>query len=283
MTDSSPRTVVGANGRKLQLASGDPWPLPFRGSRYAIKQVGRFIRAVWEWQDLQLPSENYPSRVCRLMAEAGKNRGSVCVTSHRDMITKVPTDSGGWKPIYLGTYEDDFRFPQVDNDPKNLTPGMLWPGLPFHHGDVWTISPREMEGQLMWKHYSTYFGSVQRYPQLVNRYKSIRFTGGRLHFTEHGHVWMNLPDEDITDAVADEFRTLQGQQVDRLAREGRGAILQLVAARLEATRCRPVYLGRVTDFDGGESPWTYFTTLASRVLGAGGEATLDGGDLDEAD
>lgn len=281
MTDDAPRTLFGANGKKIEIRPGSAWPLPFRGSRYSVKQVGKYIRAVWEWQDLQVVSDNYPARVHKLLISAGKPRGSVCVTAHGDIITKIPTKSGNWTPVYLGRYEDDFVFSHVENNPKNLKTGMLWTGFPFHHGDIWTISPRETGGQLMWKYLSTYLGSIQRYPNLIKKYKSIRFTGGRLHFTEHGHVWMNLPDSDVSDGFVDEFHELQARQLEDLASGGRGVILQLVAARLQATDCRPVYLGRVAEFENAESPWTYFTTLSARGFGAGGEAAVDGGDLDE--
>jgi hypothetical protein len=279
VSDSSPRKVVGVDGTVCEISPGDPWPLPYRGSRYTIKEEEGKVTGVWHWQDLSLTTSNVPTRLHQLMVKAGKQSGSLCVTAHRAVITKVPDGNGAWTPIYLGEYQNDFVFPKVNNDPHGLEPGSHWTGLPFHHGDKWSISPRDRTGQLLWKHSGFYFGSIQRFPNLWKRYVSIRFLGGIVYFNEHGHVWMNLPDDQVGDDYIEPFRRLQAAQVDALAKRGDGAILSLIAARIEATKCRPVYLGRISDFDDGTAPWTQFNSLGARTFGKGSEAVVDGADF----
>jgi hypothetical protein len=284
MTAKPSRKVVGADRELVELAPLDIWPLPYRGSRYTIKEVGGTIRAVWEWQEFALASSNYPKRVHQLMREAGKPRGSLVVTAHGDLITKIPTDDGQWKPLYLGEYQDDFKFDQVDNNPSGLQMGEHWTGFPFHHGERWTISPRDERGELMWKYVSHWFPSTELFPDLALLYRRIRFTGGRLYFTEHGHVWMNIRDDELSDFYLDDFRSLQSEQLDRLSETHRDVVLKLIAARLANLQVRPIYLGHVDKLCRGEAPWTAFPRIAAGSFGhRGDEPALDDGDIEGKD
>src|SRR3990172_5201252 len=108
MTSKPAVEVVGSEGKSLQLMSGQRWPLPYRGSRYSVRQVGRALRVVWRWQDVVVPSTNYPGEAIRALRGAQKPRGSFCITPHGLLISKVPVGGGGqWKPVFIGESADD--------------------------------------------------------------------------------------------------------------------------------------------------------------------------------
>src|SRR5437899_418511 len=126
-------TVIGFEGRALDVSPGETWPLPYRGARYSIRNVERHVRVVWQWQDQVVPSKNYPSETVRAMRAVGKPLGSFCVTSHGLVITKVPSENGrSWRAVYVGKFEDDLDFGELSLGPKRLRVGMYWTGFPFH-------------------------------------------------------------------------------------------------------------------------------------------------------
>jgi hypothetical protein len=271
-------TGVGAERAPVRLSPGDPWPLPYRGSRYSIREVNRFLKAVWASEDDILLTTTYPKQTVDALRKVSKPRGSFRITAHGAVITKVAKDGDGpWHAIYVGPYSNDLSFPSIELNPTGLKQGMHWTGLPFQHGEIWTVSPRPGASNILtWKHEGVTLGSTEPYPDLFRQYLSIRPRGGRVHFTEYGHVWMNLPDDEVSYAFRDEFRKIQSEQIDSLAKDGKTTILRLLQLRLIRTNCRPVYLGRTNDFDSGEAPWTLFTPFAVEKFGKGSEDAGDG-------
>lgn len=269
-------SVVGAGGHTIDLAPGEPWPLPYKGSRYTVRQVERRLHVIWWWQDMYAKAAHFAAETVKSLRLVNKPRGSFCVTSHGALVTKVPVGNGHWRPTFAGKFVGDIAFGQIDTNPKGLEMGVYWTGFPFHHGETWYVSARERaDDLLMWKHQGLRLGSTSRFPQLYKRYLDIRPRGGRLYITEHGHVWMNLPDDEVSDAYVKAFAGLQKAQVDQLISSGKGAILRLLKSRLAATGCRPVYLGHISEFDGGQAPWTFFTKEATKSFGLGSEGQFD--------
>jgi hypothetical protein len=86
---------------------------------------------------------------------------------------------------------------------------------------------------------------------------------------------MNLRDDQISDGYKDDFIRMQKDQVDQLVADNKGATLQLLKLRMQATACRPVYLGDVKDLDYGEAPWTFFKNSPATEFGKGSETTVD--------
>src|SRR2546428_5190482 len=278
---ADPSRVVGFEGQALDVSPGEIWPLPYRGARYSIRQVDRHIRVVWQWQDQVVPSMSYPRETVRAMRAVGKPLGSFCVTSHGLVITKVPSENGGsWKAVYVGKFEDDLDFGELSQSPRRLKVGMYWTGFPFHGGETWFVSPRPGANDFpMWKHGGIGFGSTQSFPELFRSYLSVRTVGGRFYITEHGQIWMNLRDDEVSDAYKDEFMQIQKDQVDQLVADNKGAVLQLLKLRIQATACRPVYLGNIRDFDQGEPPWTFFKRSPATKFGTGSESAVDDEDF----
>ena len=177
------------------------------------------------------------------------------------MITKVQRGGGTWwEPQYVGIYENDLVFPGIDNAPANLTRGMYWTGLPFMHGEYWRVSPNpRLRNRLEWKSRGHVFSSTRGYPELFSACLDLRPGGGRIYITESGCVWMNVPDGDINPDHRTRLRGLQRSQLEDLMEARAYATLRLLRERIEATRgCRPLYVGRLAEFDHGEPPWTAF-------------------------
>ncbi|MDE2663240.1 MAG: hypothetical protein OXI39_09610 [Gemmatimonadota bacterium] len=160
----------------------------------------------------------------------------------------------------MGIYEDDLVFPGIDNAPATLTRGMYWPGLPFMHGEYWRVSPNtQLRNRLEWKSRGHVFSSTRGYPDLVSACLDLRPGGGRIYITESGCVWMNVPDGDLNPDHRTQFRRLQRSQLEDLKEARASATLRLLRERIEATKgCRPLYVGRLSEFDHGEPPWTAF-------------------------
>jgi hypothetical protein len=269
--------VVGFEGKPVEVSPGETWPLPYRGARYSIRQVDQHLKVVWQWQDIVVPSVNYPNETLRAMRSVGKPRGSFCVTSHGLLLTKIPSDNGKkWRPVYVGRFHNDIDFGDLSRSHAHLKMGMYWTGFPFRSGETWFVSPRPGAKEIpMWKYQGIGFGATRRYPQMYRLYLSVRSVGGRFYITEQGQVWMNLRDDQISDGYKDDFIRMQKDQVDQLVADNKGATLQLLKLRMQATACRPVYLGDVKDLDYGEAPWTFFKNSPATEFGKGSETTVD--------
>ena len=88
----------------------------------------------------------------------------------------------------------------------------------------------------------------------------LRPNGGRIYLTESGVVWMNVPDGGVAPEHRERLQGLQRGHLNEIRSSGRHAALRLLRERIEATHTRPVYVGRIDEFDHGESPWTSFSS-----------------------
>lgn len=252
-----PIDVHCANGEIRSVRPNKPWPAPYRGSRYTLRRtyVG------WQRDPLRTRAEPFPRQLADSIRRLKRHNGSFRVTSHGAVITKVRgRGSTGWEPHYVGVYEDDLVFRGIDNDPITLTLGMYWTGLPFMHGECWRVSssPR-LKDHLEWASRGHVFSSTREYPELISACLDLRPRGGRIYITESGCVWMNVPDGSINPQHRIRMRDLQRDQVKALVKSRAYATLRLLRERIEATKgCRPLYLGRIAEFDHGEPPWTAF-------------------------
>lgn len=252
--------VIGSAGTSLRVKPGDPWPAPYRGSRYTV-QTGRGITLVgWKRDPLAVQARPFPSGLARYVRAVKGSNGSFRVTPHGAVITKVPVQGGSaWEPTYVGKYENDLQFDGIDNNPSNLQLGMYWTGLPFVHGEYWRFSANTQgNGLLQWRSMGWTHPSTSPYPELTDLCLDVRPNGGRIYFTESGCIWMNVPDNELAQKHFSRFTEIQRQQLQEMKQAGMRAALRLLFERIQATGCRPIYVGRVTSFDHGEPPWTAF-------------------------
>ncbi len=256
-----PISVLGANGEIRSVRPGEPWPAPYRGSRYTMRRGGGLTYVGWERDPLSVRAEPYPRQLADTVRAVKGHNGSFRVTPHGAVITKVLRGGGTWwEPQYVGIYDEDLVFPGIDNAPATLTRGMYWTGLPFMHGEYWRVSPNSrLRNRLEWKSRGYVFSSTRGYPELFLACLDLRPGGGRIYITESGCVWMNVPDGDINPDHRTRLRRLQRSQLEDLKEARAYATLRLLRERIEATKgCRPLYVGRLAEFDHGEPPWTAF-------------------------
>ena len=257
-----PIRVIGANGQLLPVSPGQAWPAPYRGSRYTV-QAGRGLpRVSWKHGQLEIHADPSPRALADAVRAVKGSHGSIRVTAHGAVITRVPVArQSRWEPRYVGVYTNDLLFPGIDTAPGPLEPGMYWTGFPFCHGEYWRISPSARSGRrLAWRSRGRTFRSTEEYPELIETCLDLRPSGGRIYMTESGSVWMNLPDGGVAPEHRERLQSLQRRHLDQLWSSGRHATLRLLHERIEATRTRPVYVGRIDAFDHGEPPWTSFSS-----------------------
>ena len=253
--------VQCANAEMRSVWPGEPWPAPYRGSRYTVRRRRGLTYVGWQRDPLSAKAEPYPRRFADSVRAVKGHNGSFRVTAHGAVITKVQRDGGSlWEPRYVGVYEGDLLFPGINNAPVELTRGMYWTGFPFMHGEYWRVSPHApSRNRLEWKSRGHVFSSTREFPGLIEACLELRPRGGRIYITESGCVWMNVPDGDLNPDLRTRLRSLQRDQLVELKEAGAYATLRLLRERIEATKgCRPLYVGRIREFDNGEPPWTAF-------------------------
>lgn len=280
MTTSLQRTptqVPLEGGEDVTIHPKDPWPSAYRGSEYSIirSRKHRQLVMAWQYDDLQLFMEP-PDGLVEILREVGKGdgKGSFRITAGQDVIVKVPADgyvhidrapvSSGWVPVYLGQLEGKPDVDEVNIDPPTpTTPEVaVWEGFPFNHGETWAISVYE---NLIWKweggSRSYRFKSAFDHSDLIQRYQDYRRTPGRLYVTEFGHIWVNIPPDEVPEANQATINKMYEEWRQQASSQGKSAILRLVQRRLEATGDGdssfghlPVHIGHVSQFDDGVLP-----------------------------
>lgn len=253
-----PMTVIAYNGARATVSPGDYWPLPYRGSGFTIRAHDGQDTVDWRLREFQTSAVSDTEEMVRAVRAVKGTHGSFRITAHGAVITKATRDGRTWRSYYVGRYDGDLDFEGIDLDPANLQPGMLWTGFPFENGEQWTVTESNGQEHLRWKYKGVPLFSTQPYEGLSRRYKNLRGRGGRLYFTETGHIWMNIVIEAAPHRVRDTLTRLWDRQLRQLAADGQNAFLRLLQYRLDEYRVFPVYLGRTSEFDHGEAPWTQF-------------------------
>lgn len=115
---------------------------------------------------------------------------------------------------------------------------------------------------MVWKWRDYRFESAFDHSELVAAYDAYRPTPGRLYVTEYGHVWVNVPYDDIMPEKQNEIRDAIAAWRDNAESKGDSTSLRLVNRRLVATSSTddpadghlPIHLGHLRQFDGGVVP-----------------------------
>lgn len=267
----------------LELNPGDPWPLPYRGSRYSVRNNGSGQVLCWKtpMSGARITCTNASKEIIETIKDGKRGAlGSFRITPHREVITKYhDDDTGKWPPIYLGKIEGLFEFGGFDLNPT-LETGMLWTGLMFNHGEPFSVWSRQgADDCLHWKFLGIHFRTVEAYPKFCRLYREIRPRGGRLYITECGHIWMNVPtliDLDVGNRWRQKIK--DSLEEARESFETNDILLSATHDRVVTTKTYPIYVGRVEDYGMTAPPRTYFKDAATRHFGRGGENADDGGE-----
>lgn len=261
-------------GKDVTLQPGRPWPSVYRGSKYSLVESRKHHRdKIVQWKHRNLQATAHPvDGLLDAMQAVGKSfdtgKGSFRVTAGGEVLTKVHADAyphaddaphaNGWIPVYLGKLTGGIGFTELNNNPV-VEPPTIWDGLPFKHGETWSVS---INDQLIWKQESFRFQSAFDHPELVETYQQFRQIAGRLYITEHGHIWINVPTKEVPDDRREEVLKIYEQWRERTEKNENDAALRLVTQRLSATSPdddpmnghMPLYIGHLSEFDDGLVP-----------------------------
>lgn len=274
MFETESTKVPISHEQSVTVSPKQPWPSAYRGSKYSLvsdEDFGDDAVLKWEQRDLSIFAEP-PRGLRRTMTLAGKSGGygSFRVTAHGEVLTKVEADdysnldqapvSEGWIPVYLGKLSGEMDFGSVEIDPDPPRDGVaVWTGFPFNHGERWSVSH---DGKLIWKWRDYRFKSAFDHAELIAAYGDYRPNPGRLYVTEHGHVWVNVPYDDVMPDKRSEIENAVAAWKQDAEARGDASTLRLVNRRLVATSLTddpadgylPVHLGHLREFDGGMVP-----------------------------
>jgi hypothetical protein len=195
-------------------------------------------------------------------------RGSVRITADREVLTKINAEayehskqapvSSGWIVVYLGQLDGDVGF-DIDNDPSfpDRDP-WVWSGFSFNHGEQWTVSH---ENRLLWTWQDYRFYSAFEHQELVETYEKYRKIAGRLYINEHGHIYVNAPQDEVPPGEADTVKQIYNEWRQHAEANNKRAGKNLVTRRLKVTGDGdpseghlPLYIGHLSEFDDGTVP-----------------------------
>lgn len=265
------------DGDDVRISPGQPWPSAYRGSEYSLIESRRSDRGTvmqWQYHDLSVhlyPPEGLPGMMKHVGKSNGDGLGSFRITAAGEVLTKVHADhysnvdeapvSDGWIPVYLGRIDGELGFTDVDIDPAPLngTDIEVWEGLPFHHGERWSVGA---DGTLIWKWQDYRFESAFDHDGLVARYREFRRPAGRLYINEYGHIYVFVDPDDVPSENEDKVLSTYESWRKSAESKSNTATRRLVNRKLETTSSRndtndgllPMYIGNIDDFDGGVIP-----------------------------
>lgn len=279
-----------AGGQDVEIAAGDPYPAPYRGSRYSIVTSKQHHQEVLQWQynDLRVMVDP-PRNLIERMREFGKSdstgKGSIRITAAGEILTKIHSSnysnaqqapvSDGWIPVYLGRLEGDLSLDVNINPPVPTGEIDVWSGFPFNHGERWSVS---YDDTLIWTWRDFRFESAFDHSELIETYQQYRETAGRLYVNEFGHVFVNAPRAEVPASAEDEVAQAYADWERRVEREDDRGAQTLVSRRLKVTGDGdpeeghlPLYVGHLSDFDGGLVPRAVVSDESYFVKAARGE------------
>lgn len=287
---STTTKVPIADGRHVEIGPGDPYPAPYRGSKYSIVDSKRHNQVVlrWKYNDLVVMIEP-PKRLASRLQEFGKSdghgRGSIRITAAGEVLTKIHSDnyinadkapvSNGWIPVYVGELDGEIGF-DIEIDPPELEKEAdIWGGFSFNHGERWSVG---VDDSLIrtWQDYR--FESAFDHPDLVSTYQQYRSTAGRLYINEFKQVFINVPSDQVPAPKQDDVTKIYRDWQRRAERNNNNAAQSLVSRRLKVTGDGdpeeghlPLYIGHLSEFGDGLIPRPVVTDETYFVKTARGE------------
>ncbi|MBV0926226.1 hypothetical protein KTS45_18625 [Halomicroarcula limicola] len=293
LTDET-TTVPIADAQDVEIEPGMPWPSAYRGSRYSLVTSREHKQTVFQWKYNDLvamvdPPTGLLERLSELGKSRGSGKGSVRVTAGGEVLTKIesseyayanqaPVDSG-WIPVYLGTLDGEPDFDIQVNPEIEASNVTVWSGFPFNHGERWAVS---YDNRLIWKWQDYRFYSAFEHPELIEAYQEFRTTAGRLYINEYGHVFVNVPQQQVPESKKSELAAIHSKWEQKTERQNDTAAQRLVTRRLKVTGGGnpeeghlPLYIGHLSQFDDGLIPRPVVEDETYYVAAAHGEELSD--------
>ena len=287
---STTTQVPIADGRDVKISPGDPYPAPYRGSKYSVVDSRKHNQTVlrWKYKDLVVMTEPPDGIVSALQAygkSGGDGRGSIRVTAAGEVLTKIESSnytnsesapvSNGWIPVYVGKLDGELGY-DINLDREKLNKSAdIWDGFSFNHGETWSVAG---DGSLIWTWQDYRFVSAFDHSDLVSTYEKFRKTAGRLYINEFKHVFINVPPQKVPATNQKTVTNIHDQWQQRVNQNGNNAALRLVTRRLKVTGDGnpdeghlPLYIGHLSEFDDGLIPRPVVTDEEYFVQAARGD------------
>jgi hypothetical protein len=271
VTDT-PTEVPIADGQDVSIEPSQPYPAPYRGSKYSVVDSRRHGTVLqWKYNDLVVhvePPGGLVDRLESLGKSRGSGKGSIRITAGQEVLTKIhssnypyidqaPVDTG-WIPVYLGRLTGDLDF-DIDIDPAPPDADLwVWGGFPFNHGESWGVAH---DDRLVWKWQDYRFYSAFGHADLVEKYQQYRVIAGRLYINEFGHIFINVARDEVPPGKEEAVEQVFADWQAAVERSGDTAAQRLVNRRLKVTGdgdptegLLPMYVGHLSEFDDGTVP-----------------------------
>lgn len=218
------------------------WPGYYRGYRLRANADG----GVW-WQVYDGTERLYldptPDEIVERLVGLKSLGGRMHVTENQDVLTRVETDSGDYREVWLGEYPLDGEYRPAENPdvsipvrPENLDPGDLWPSV--YDGARFSFVERD---RVWWQNPETHRRHYIDTPLPreisleLNRYKS---KGGSFRITPWRDLITLIPFHPRPDKVDSQFSKLPE------------VVRNIIKLRKErGVEMLPIYIGSLDDFE----------------------------------
>lgn len=289
---STTTQVPIADDTDVEIAPGDPYPAPYRGSRYSIVDSKQHHQVVlrWKYNDLVVmidPPEGLLSRLQEYGKSDDHGRGSIRITADGEILSKIHSDnysntdkapiSNGWIPVYVGRLDGDLGFDIEINPSKPHREADIWNGFCFNHGERWSVGVND---SLIWTWQDYRFKSAFDHPDLISTYQQYRSTPGRIYINEFKQVFINVPRGQVPESKKEAVTKIYTDWQRRAEQNGNTAAQRLVSRRLKVTGDGdpeeghlPLHIGHLSEFDDGLIPRPVVTDETYFVKAARGEET----------
>mgnify|MGYP001061798487 CR=1 FL=1 len=240
------------------MEKGDVYLKHVRGSRYAFNYGKLFYK--YPGGAKCYASEDWEKLVEDCCDIAQKFGGRLFINEEKDMVIYRQMGGDSWHPFYIGKLDNSIEFEGIDNDPKDLKPGLFWTGFASHHGAKFHLDMKERvyfketyyeEGVQVSKKY--FVQNIDK--DLVKRLYYFKQGQGSFHINEYGHIWAPVDKDvilesedyhsDIIDVsdIQNQFRQLTDIQKHTIDKYGQPRYSRLTKRR---ESWFPIYIGKYT-------------------------------------
>lgn len=178
------------------MKKDDVYTKHVRGSRYGFSFGKLFYKypgggksyAIGDWDKIV-------DDCCEIR---GNTSGRLIINEEKEIITYKQEEEYKWVPYYVGKLDNKMRFEDIENNPENLRPGLLWTGFASHHGAKFNFTRKgnmyfkettfDEDGQTTKK-----FKITDIDEEILERLKYFKIEPGAFHINEYGHIWAPVP------------------------------------------------------------------------------------------
>ncbi len=236
---------------------GDDYYKHVRGSRYGFNNGKLFYKYPQTHEKLFVEGDR-PDLFNDLCDAKDHISGRFRINEEREITVYRKEGADTWIPKYAGKATKDLGFEGIENNPKNLKPGLLWTGFASHHGSKYHITNR---GKVYFK--ETYFdengiSTTKKYPvtdcpdDFKDRLLLFKQSAGSFRINEYDHVWAPVEQRVLKacaeetefislDEIQEQFMSMTRPQNNTIRKYSKGRY----NPRTRQNECwMPVYIGK---------------------------------------